>query len=246
MPSVAKHRAESISPDDASKSFAYPETTLLHLPSALPADIYSTIPSNLIDIETRLRISQADDSLEDLKRFLLVTMGLWDYKRANIGPSQRSGTRMFVTINTFREKVNRCSNRYRAARHALSVLDPGGTWAIRLQELKPTDVRLPTRDMEKVPKPKGARNISSRTDEEASEGRRALSWIWREGRPTGAEFDGGENLDVTQAEVDKSKSYNCLYWSIELTVPSVRRSSIGMDQITCSDAKMGRRSSINA
>jgi hypothetical protein len=236
MPSVAKHRAESISPDDASPSFAYSETTLLHLPSDLPADISSTVPSNLIDIETRLRISQADDSLEDLKRFLLVTMGLWDYKRANIGPSQRSGTRMFATIGTFREKVNRCSNRYRAARHALTVLDPGGTWAIRLQELKPTDVRPPTRDMEKVPKPKGARNISSRTDEEASEGRRALTWIWRERRSISAEIDGGENMEVTQTEIDKSKSYNCSYWSIALTVPSVRRSSIGMDQITCSDA----------
>ena len=121
MLSIAKCRVESMPPDDAS-----PETIPLHLPSALPTDIISTIPSNFIDIETRLRISQADDSLNDLKRFLRVTMGLWDYKHANIRPSQRSGTRMYTTISAFQEKVLRCADRYSAACHALSVLDPVG------------------------------------------------------------------------------------------------------------------------
>jgi hypothetical protein len=203
MPSLAEHRAGSISPDDS----ACPETIPLHLPSALPAGILSTIP-NLADIETRLRISQADDSLDDLKRFLRVTMGLWDYKHANIGPSQRQGTRMFATISTFREKVNRCAERYRAARHALSVLDPGGTWVVRLQELKPADIRPPIRDMEKAPGRKRARDVSStaRSDPEASEGRRALSWIWLAAQPTGTEYDGGEKV---QTKIDESKSQNC-------------------------------------
>jgi hypothetical protein len=137
-------------------------------------------------------------------------MGLWDYKRANIGPSQRSSTRMYATINAFREKVNRCANRYRAARRALSVLDPGGTWAVRLQELKPTDVRPPIRDMDKLPNRKGAHGASNttRTDREANEGRRTLSWIWLAARPTGTE-DGGENVEVTQAEINESKSQSC-------------------------------------
>lgn len=217
MPSIAKYRAESVSTDDA-RSPSYPETTPLHLPSSLPADIISTVPSNFIDIETRLRISQADDSLDDLKRFLRVTMGLWDYKRANVGPSQRSSTRMYATINTFREKVNRCADRYRAARRALSVLDPGGTWAIRLQELKPTDVQPPIRDMDKIPKRKGASNVSAtRTDREATEGRRTLSWIWLTARPTSTK-DGGENVAVTQAEIDRSKSQSYPFWSLDLII----------------------------
>lgn len=216
MPSVAKYRAkfvspegatESVSSEGASNSFAYPETTPLHLPSSLPTDVFSTVPSNLIDIETRLRISQADDSLNDLKKFLRVTMGLWDYKHANIGPSQRSSTRMYATIDTFREKVNRCADRYRAARCALSILDPGGTWAVRLQELKPTDVRPPMRDMEKVPKArKRARNVSSRTDREAGEGRRALSWIWLVAREMGTESHRGESVEVTQTDINNSRS----------------------------------------
>lgn len=204
MSSVPAYRAEFASPKGASQPHAYPETTPLHLPSTLPADVRFSIPSNLIDIEIRLRISQADDSLEDLKKFLRVTMGLWEYKRANIGPSQRSGTRMYATINTFREKVNRCADRYRAARRALSILDPGGTWAAHLQELKPTDVRPPMRDMEKVPKGKRARN-SHRTDREAGEGR-ALSWIWLVARETGTASHRGESVEVTQTEINNSKS----------------------------------------
>jgi hypothetical protein len=125
---------------------------------------------------------------------------------------------MYATINTFREKVNRCADRYRAARRALSVLDPGGTWAIRLQELKPTDVQPPIRDMDKIPKRKGASNVSAtRTDREATEGRRTLSWIWLTARPTSTK-DGGENVAVTQAEIDRSKSQSYPFWSLDLII----------------------------
>ena len=206
MPSIAKYRAESISPDDASASFA--ETIPLHLPSALPTDII--IPFNFIDIETRLRISQADDCLDDLKRFLRVTMGLRVFKRTNIGPSQQSSTHAYTTIDAYQQKIQRCVGCYSAARRALSILDPSGTWVVRLQELKTTDIRPPTRDMDKVPKAKSARNVSSttRTEREESEGRRALSWIWLVARPTGTEFNGGEKV---QAEIDESKSQNCTH-----------------------------------
>jgi hypothetical protein len=133
---------------------------------------------------------------------------LWDYKRANIGPSQRSSTRMYATISTFREKVNRCADRYRAARRALSILDPGGTWVVDLQELKPSDIRPPIRNVDEVPKRKRARNDSSttRSDRETGEGRRTLSWIWLAARPTDTESGGGEKV---QAEIDESKSQNC-------------------------------------
>ena len=117
---------------------------------------------------------QADDSLDDLKKFLQVTMGLWDYKCANIRPSQQSSTHMHATINTFQEKVNRCAERYHAARHVLFVLDPDGSWAVRLQDFKPTDVQPPIHDMDKVPKQKV---VCTRTDKGAGEGQRVLSWI---------------------------------------------------------------------
>jgi len=200
MPSLAKHLTQPDSPDDDDELFECPEAIPLWLPSTLPPDVISTIPSKFVEIEKCLRVSQADDSLNDLRRFLRITMGLWDYKRTQIGSSQRNGTRMYTTIGTYREKVNRCASRYRAARNALSVLDPGGTWTTRLQELKSTDIQPPIRDMEKIPKPKGARGThgTTRRDPETSEGRRTLSWIWLAAQPEGARSG--------QSEIDGSKS----------------------------------------
>ena len=99
---------------------------------------------------------------------------------------------------------------YSAARHALSILDPGGTWAVRLQELKTTDIRPPTRDIDRVLMGKCAHNVSSttRTGREESEGRHALSWIWLVVWPTGTEFDGGKKV---QAEIDESMSQDCMH-----------------------------------
>jgi hypothetical protein len=40
---------------------------------------------------------------------------------------------MYATISAFQKIVNQCANCYNAAYHALSVLDPDGTWAFHLQ-----------------------------------------------------------------------------------------------------------------
>jgi hypothetical protein len=88
MPSVIKHLAQSVSPDDEDRFFERPEAIPLYLPSTLPSDLISTIPPKFIDIEKCLRVSQADDSLNDLRKFLRITQGLWDYKRTHIGSSQ--------------------------------------------------------------------------------------------------------------------------------------------------------------
>jgi hypothetical protein len=106
MPSITKHLAHSISPDDEDQFFESPETIPLYLPSTLPSDLISAIPSKFVDIEKCLRVSQADDSLDDLRKFHRITMGLWDYKRTQIGSSQQDGTHMYASIGTYREKVN--------------------------------------------------------------------------------------------------------------------------------------------
>ena len=64
-------------------------------------------------------------------------------------------------ILRFTDKVNRCAARYRAARHALMSLDPGGEWRQRLRDLKAEHVKGPQRG-----------------EDDESEGRRELSWIW--------------------------------------------------------------------
>ena len=128
MPSITKHLAQSVSPNDENQFFECPETIPLCLPSTLPSDLILTIPANFVEIKKCLRVSQADDSLNDLRRFLRITMGLWDYKCAHVGPSQRNGTRMYASISTYREKVNRCASCYHAARDAL--FRPGPWWDV--------------------------------------------------------------------------------------------------------------------
>lgn len=126
-----------------------------------------------------MRIAQADDSLTDLRRMLRITMGLWDYKITNVGPSQVSSTRTRTMIDGYRTKVTRCVEHYRAAWNSLLQLDPNGEWILRLKELKADDVRPPER----------------REEDKKKEGKREVSWIWmgRTSNPDAA---------ITEEEID--------------------------------------------
>jgi hypothetical protein len=152
MPAVAEMRMEGSSESGVS----HPESIALQLPSAIPGTADS-----LREKEKRLRLAQVDDSLTELRRLLRITMGLWQYKYTQLGPSQHAGTRARSMISRFQGKINRCAERYRAVRSALLLLEPEGSWSQRYLELKPEDIRTP-----------------GRGDHEESEGRREVSWIW--------------------------------------------------------------------
>lgn len=167
MPTVAELRVvESDHPT--------PESIALHLPSGMPTG--TVIPGTLLEKEKRLRLAQVEDSLVELRRLLRVTMGLWDYKYHQLGPSQRANTRARTIITRFQDKVNHCAEHYRAARSALLTLDPGGAWSEHFLELKPEHVKGP-----------------GRSDDDVSEGRRELSWIWMAKSRFGEESE--EDLD---------------------------------------------------
>ena len=171
MPStITSSENDTDSGDSTNDTPCVPEKISLRLPSAVPHS--QRLNNSLPDKERRLRLAQAEDALNELKRLLRVTMGLWNYKFTQLGPSQRAGTRARSMITRFRNKVNRCADRYRAARCALLVLDPNGSWTSRLRELNAGDVRAPCRD-----------------EEDVSEGRRELSWIWLENNGTSATED---------------------------------------------------------
>lgn len=131
----------------------------------MPSSLHATgcVPG-LVAKETKLRIAQADDALNDIRRQLRISATLLDFKKSNIGgTSQRMGTRVRTLMTRFHDKTHRAARRYDAALRALSALDPNGTWTNRLKRLDHSkDLRLPCRDM----------------DDEPSEGRRELSWIW--------------------------------------------------------------------
>jgi hypothetical protein len=160
----------------------HPETVPLFLPSCVPETLRSQC--GLVEKERRLRLAQADDALVELRRLLRVTFGLWQYKWAQVGPSQRANTRARSLISQFRSKVMRTANCYRAAYKALLVLDPNGEWITRLKELKDDDIKGPRRD------------------EEEAEGTRQLSWIWL--TPLGELLPTSNSSD----EMDESESFS--------------------------------------
>ena len=170
--------AEGDTPQGHAESFP------LRLPSSLPTSVRAVVyPVQLINIERRLRLAQADDSLNELRRLLRVSMGLWKYKTEQVGPSQRASTRARSLIARFKNKISRCANRYRAARAALVALDPNGSWKSRLRNLETKDIKGPGKGPDEA------------------EGMRTLSWIWtvrsESGRDTisanvDAEFNEGK------------------------------------------------------
>jgi hypothetical protein len=159
MPVVTQLRLTSSSAPDP---LTHPERVPLYLPSDISMSSRLSLAGGLSEKERRLRIAQADDALVDLTRMLRITMGLWDYKLTNVGPSQVASTRTRTIIDGYRTKVTRCVERYHAARIALLRLDPTGDWILRLKELKAEDVRPPER----------------REEDKRKEGKREVSWIW--------------------------------------------------------------------
>jgi hypothetical protein len=156
MPGVLALRG---TPERLESESLHPENLSLHLPSGFPAS--HTLSSGLVDMEKRLRLAQAEDALSELRRLLRVTLGLWDYKFSQLGPSQRANTRARSMIARFEDKIGQCVERYRAAWSALGKLDPTGSWMGRFLELKAEHVKGPGRGRD-----------------EESEGRREVSWIW--------------------------------------------------------------------
>ena len=127
-----------------------PENLPLFLPSSLPAHL-RVLPElrEICQLEQRLHEPQADDALAEVRRQRHVIQGLWLFKRLNIsGTGNRPNTRMISLYKRFSNKTDRAAEKYRSAWHALSVLDPGGSWSTRFRELKKEHISGPGRDPE--------------------------------------------------------------------------------------------------
>lgn len=114
----------------------------LHLPSSLPQHLQqSSELSTVIEKECRLRVAQADDALADIRHQCRIISGLWQFKRLDVnGTGNRAATRMRTLYNRFNLHTQRCAGHYHAARSALLILDPNGTWTSHLQDLKDGDI----------------------------------------------------------------------------------------------------------
>lgn len=154
--------------EGVTNQYTNPESAPLFFPSSLPASI-RTLPElkETHEAERRLREPQADDALADVRRLRRIITGLWLFKKIHVsGTGNRPNTRMLDMYNRLYVKLQRAANRYRTAYSALLVLDPKGSWRERLKELKPEDIRGPSRDPDN---PEDTKN---------SKGRFEPSWIW--------------------------------------------------------------------
>jgi hypothetical protein len=157
-------------PHSPAASFSHPSETFpedipLFLPSSLPPHIRA-LPElqDICQLERRLREPQADDALGEIRRQRRVIQGLWLFKRMNMsGMGNKPNTRMTTLYKRFDNKTNRAAEKYQSARRALSVLDPDGSWSMRLKELKKEDISGPGKDS---------------NDTSTTNSRYQMSWIW--------------------------------------------------------------------
>lgn len=160
-----------------------PELIKLWLPSSLPPGLReSGCTDGLLDKEHRLRVAEADDALVALRRQLRITTGVFNYKKTHVsGTGQKSNTRARTLLSQLTVKTKMFADRYRAARVALINLDPNGDWQRRLLPLRAEDIRGPTK-----------------LDDNESEGRRELTWIWLTSRTVQAPVNDGDEFEVAE------------------------------------------------
>ncbi|TDL13469.1 hypothetical protein BD410DRAFT_846920 [Rickenella mellea] len=172
----------------------------LCLPSKVPRmrDVGCLV--GLHETELRLRLAQAAGSLTQLRRQLRIYSNLASYKQIQVsGPGQRANTRARNLLKRFREKSDRCAERYRAAHAALVALDPDGVWTTQFHVLRREDVRGPGRGDDVAQSGQSRRRYGAGV----GEGHVDMSWIWKvqRGNPEGAEENG--TVEISRAEMDE-------------------------------------------
>ncbi|KAI0054927.1 hypothetical protein BV25DRAFT_1922257 [Artomyces pyxidatus] len=157
----------------------------LWLPSEVPRELWRVgFAPGLVDKAVRLRIAQAEEALHNLRRQLRIRKGLIHYKHVFVdGPGQNANTRARATIKKLSDRMAMHVKQYRAARNALVVLSPEGSWQSHLRELRDEDIRAPRED-----------------EEGLGEGHRETPWIWRVLAHTASDVPGGDE-ELSQEEV---------------------------------------------
>ena len=109
---------------------------------------------------------------------------------------------MLNLYKRFNGKTERAAAKYRSARNALEVLEPGGTWSKRLKELNKKDISGPGRD------PDDTTTTNSRFEP---------SWIWLVPRASIAEMEENEFNENMRVEWVKARA-RMMRWREELLI----------------------------
>ncbi len=158
----------------------------LYLPEALPPRQRSLLDPKLLGKYRKLRLAQAEDAMNAMKRRLRKGATLWKHKKDHTaGTGVAANTRMLTAIAKQESKTQLDAERYRVARMALFELCPAGKWKKCLLELAEHDIRPPQRD------------------DNASEGQRKLTWIWRMRPSLGDELEPGDDDEAEEERDDR-------------------------------------------
>ncbi|KAG6824804.1 hypothetical protein H0H92_005796 [Tricholoma furcatifolium] len=143
------------------------------IPSAATVDLF--LPSTLIqkaapcdeqyiDYEWRLRFAQAHGTLREIRRTIITRSQMWKSKNTLVR-GQRLHTRSLALIASVNTRIDRARDKYNCIHTALVTLGSRLSkvgWDAELRPLTKDDTV----------------GITA-AEAEASEGRRAMSWIWR-------------------------------------------------------------------
>lgn len=149
----------------------------------LPSSLWWQVPCdvNLEEIEWRLRLGQAHDTLNELRQALRSCAYMLRFKDRFLR-GQGANTRARNCLKSVDAKIDASAAKYRVAHSALLGRSPllGKVgWMTSLRYLEKDDIR----------------SMTDGTEDRASEGRRRLSWIW---------LSCGYNDGDTEKEGDKS------------------------------------------
>ena len=160
----------------------HPEHETLYLPSSISFKLQaSSCVPGLPDTERCICKGQADDMLNEVRWQLCITSSIIQFKQGQHQASQQLSQKSRALMVKFKNKTDQAAERYIAAYTAFTALDPGGSWALRLQQLNMAkDLHLPRQeeddglDEEQEVQGKGTRFRGRKQ----SKNQRELSWIW--------------------------------------------------------------------
>ncbi|KAJ7182437.1 hypothetical protein C8R43DRAFT_1144448 [Mycena crocata] len=155
----------------------------LWLPSAMAkasATMELTCPNEVLGYEYSLRVAQAHESLDEVRRLLLVRTHMYKLKDTH-ARGVKANTRSQDKITALNDRINRAAEQYRVARRALVTLGrvlKKDEWKSALQELKADDVRGLPRATFSDPERQKKRGKSKAKRARIQRKERPMSWIW--------------------------------------------------------------------
>jgi hypothetical protein len=182
MPSVAFLRRQA---DEDCEEELPIHTVDLKLPSGcLRAPSKLIVSDELCRYEFRLRVGEAHDALDSLRRHLLLKDSIWRFRHTEV-LGQRNMTRSQQVIQDVERKIKLDVARYRRAYVALALLGPRlkeTTWQSVFKRLQDSDIRAFKESDEIIASAGHKRKKQSKKSKFNStlggEGKRTPSWIW--------------------------------------------------------------------